>query len=165
LGLPTRRRPSQFTEALAAQVLWTIASGVAIRNLTAKEHGVKGHTVLYWAQERPDFAQQLARAREIAAHMIADEGLMIADDESRDSIDGIPNHAAVQRARLRSDYRKWLAGKWNAAAYADKQVHTGPDGQSAIQVEHSYNLSQLTPAELAEFQRLLHKCRAPLIEG
>jgi hypothetical protein len=158
-------RPAIFSEQLAQAVLWQIASGATLRSLKHDANGVNATTVLRWSQERPEFGRQLALARELAAHQIAEQGLEIADNDSRDMIDGMPNNAAVQRDRLRADYRKWLAGKWNAAAYADKQVHTGPDGQSPIQVQHSYNLSNLTPAELIEFQRLLHKCRAPTIEG
>jgi hypothetical protein len=96
---------------------------------------------------------------------LAAEQVEIADDESRDTIDGMPNNAAIGRDRLKIESRRWLAGKYNPAAYADKQLHTGPDGQSPIQVQHTYRLDNLTPDELAEFQRLLHKCRAPLIEG
>jgi hypothetical protein len=158
-------RPAIYSEQLAQAVLWQIASGVTLRSLTHEANGVNATTVLLWSQQNEEFARQLVRARELAAHMIADEGLAIIDDCSADTVDGIPNNAAVNRARARADYRKWLAAKWNAAAYADKQLHTGPGGQSPIQVQHTYRLDNLTPDELAEFQRLLHKCRAPTIEG
>jgi hypothetical protein len=158
-------RPEIYSDELAETILEHVANGVAVRNLTSEDHGARANTVLLWARQYPEFARQLAIARETAAHMIADEGLAIADDDSRDSIDGLPNHTAVQRDRLRADYRKWLAGKWNAAAYADKQVHTGPDGQSAIQIEHTYRFENLDHEELLTLRRLLQKARGTLIEG
>jgi hypothetical protein len=122
-------------------------------------------TIYQWVQQHPEFSQSLHRARGIAAHHYAEEAMAIADDDTTDvTPDGHPNHAAVQRARLRIEQRRWMAGKFNPSVYGDKVQH-GPDGQSAIQEEHTYRFENLEPEELAELQRLLHKMRAPTIEG
>jgi hypothetical protein len=63
--------------------------------------------------------EQYARARDAQSDVIADEILMIADTEED-----------AQKARVRIDARKWLAGKMKPKVYGDKQT-----------VEHSGGLS------------------------
>jgi hypothetical protein len=159
-------RPSRYSVELANAICWQLTQGKSLLEICQREGMPHRDTVHNWLNTRPEFADMYARAREIQAHVLADEALAIADDTSRDRTeDGNPNWEAVQRARLRVDTRKWLASKLLPSAYADKQLHTGPDGQSPIQVEHSYRFDQLDPDELQTLRRLLRKARAPLIEG
>jgi hypothetical protein len=161
-----RGRPTRYTVQLASAICWELTQGKSLLEICRHESMPHRDTVHNWLNIRPEFPDMYARAREIQAHVLADEALAIADDTSSDRTeDGNPNWEAVQRARLRVDTRKWLASKLLPSTYADKTLHTGPDGQSPIQVQHTYRLDQLTPTELAELQRLLHKARAPLIEG
>jgi len=55
--------------------------------------------------------EQYARARDAQSDVIADEILMIADTEED-----------AQKARVRIDARKWLAGKMKPKVYGDKQT-------------------------------------------
>jgi len=52
------------------------------------------------------------RARTRAADLLATQTLAIADDAAVEEI---------QKARLRTDVRRWLAGKWDAARYGDSK--------------------------------------------
>jgi hypothetical protein len=158
-------RPSIFSTALADAILWRVADGQEITAI-AKQPDMPAFSTIYaWTEQHAEFGQAFARARSIAGHFLAQQALEIADDDSNDlTPDGQPNHPAIGRARIKVEQRRWLAGKYNPM-YLDKQVHTGPDGLSPIQVQHTYRLDNLTPDELAEFQRLLRKCRAPLLEG
>jgi hypothetical protein len=159
-------RPTAFDPAIAEAVIWEISHGKPLSSFTNDPRWPELRTIFDWSRQNEQFAQELAVAREIAAHHFANEALEIADNESRDTIDGMPNHAAVQRDRLRVDQRRWLAGKYSPA-YTEKQIHIGAaaDGLSVSQVEYEYALENLTPDELAELQRLLHKARRPAIEG
>jgi hypothetical protein len=158
-------RPSTYDPLIAHAVLWEIAHGKPISSFRHDPRYPTVQTIYEWGQQFAEFGEGLQRARETASHVFASEGVEIADDTSRDTIDGMPNNAAIGRDRLRIESRRWLAGKYNPAAYADKQLHTGPDGQSAIQIEHSYRFDQLDPDELQTLRRLLRKARAPTIEG
>ena len=92
-------------------------------------------TVCKWLVDFPTFSEQYARAREIQADTLFDEILDIADESTNDktvNADGneVVNHEAIQRARLRVDTRKWMAGKLKPKKYGEKQAieHSSPDG-------------------------------------
>lgn len=81
--------------------------------------------VYQWLAENEEFQKQYAHAREMQADAIFDECMDIADDANNDfkvndegqvQID----HDAVNRARLRIDTRKWMAGKLRPKKYGDK---------------------------------------------
>jgi hypothetical protein len=159
-------RPTTFDPAIAKAVVWEISHGKPLSSFTNDPRWPELRTIFDWSRQNEQFAQELAVARETAAHHYASEVLEIADDRSNDTIDGMPNNAAVQRDRLRVDQRRWLAGKYSPA-YTEKQIHLGAtDSQSVAAVEHTYAFELLNPDELAELQRLLHKARRPTtIEG
>jgi hypothetical protein len=81
------------------------------------------------------FGERYARAKEIAAHMLAEEIAEIADDGSRDytvTEDGreIPDHDHINRSKLRVDSRKWLLSKLLPKKYGDKvDLNLGGQGK------------------------------------
>jgi hypothetical protein len=74
-----------------------------------EEYGYSMSTVYKQIRECPILAESHACARAIKAETIVDEILKIADEE--------PD---VNRARLKTDLRKWTASKFNASMYGDK---------------------------------------------
>jgi hypothetical protein len=159
-------RPTTYTDTIAHAVLWELSQGSTLA-VIARQPGMPARTTVYeWTQKHPEFADSLRRAREIAAHHYADQALEIADDKSNDlTPDGLPNHANVQRDRLRIDQRRWMAAKFNPATFGDKVLHTGSDGSSPIQEEHNYRFENLDREELIQLRRLLAKARGVVIEG
>jgi hypothetical protein len=151
-----RGRPPLYSPALAEEVLRRMEGGENISDICADPAMPSWPTLIKWRRTNEDFSTQYARARQSSAEALEYRAL---DEAYR----ATPENAHA--ARLVVDTIKWSAAKRDPAKYADKQLHTGPDGQSPIQVQHSYQLDRLEPHELAEFQRLLHKCRAPTIEG
>ena len=110
------------------------------------ESGMPACSAVYrWLNERPEFQEQYARAREEQADFYAGQIVEIADEEvtmvradkhkSRDE-DGDGNTevvfdpTAVARNRLRVDARKWYASKLAPKKYGEKvtQELTGTDG-------------------------------------
>lgn len=78
-----------------------------------KELKVSKRALYEWL-DAPEQAGLFSRARARAADHLAVETLAIADE--------VPAEAAeIQRARLRTDTRKWLASKWNQAQYGDSK--------------------------------------------
>jgi len=85
--------------------------------------------VLGWvSDDREGFASQYARAADERTQHWADELVDIADDDSRD----VQTPQAIQRDRLRTDTRKWLASKLLPKKYGDKTTleHQGKDGEA-----------------------------------
>lgn len=66
-------------------------------------------TLAQWVVSRPEFADALTRAREHKADWLADEVVHVADTE--------PD---AQRARVKTDARKWAAGVLNPKRYGQK---------------------------------------------
>src|SRR5687767_1291259 len=112
-------RPSSYTEERAEAVLERIVAGESLRKICADPEMPGERTVFQWLAAQPTFAQQYTRAREIQAHLIA--------EETRDIVDEEPDPA---RARVRFDQRRWHAGKLLPKVYGDRvtQEHTGGGG-------------------------------------
>lgn len=86
-------------------------------------------TIYRWAAENPEFQSLYARAREHYVIVLGEEIVSISDDETKDSIEVTDakgntyvqaNHAAVQRARLKVDTRKWLMSKLLPKQYGER---------------------------------------------
>jgi hypothetical protein len=156
--MAARGRPTRYTTQLANAICWQLTQGESLLKICQREGMPHRTTVHHWLDARPDFFDMYARAREIQAHVLADEVLAIADDSSRDRTeDGSPDWGAVQRARLRVDTRKWMAGKLMPHVYGDKPVQAGNDRAGPVQVEAHFNFSRLTLAELGMLRALMAK--------
>lgn len=81
-------------------------------------------------EDKKEFCNQYARAREIQAEYIFEDILDIADDGRNDwmsvynkrsgEYEDVPNPEVVNRSRLRVDARKWYLGKLQPKKYGDK---------------------------------------------
>lgn len=124
-------RPTKYTEELANTICeQTATTSKSLRSIcTELNLGVS--TVLEWLAngKYKEFTDKYARAKESQADAMFEEIIEIADDEAKDLLDGEfgpqGNAAAVQRAKLRVDARKWAASKLAPKKYGDKIEHTG----------------------------------------
>lgn len=95
-----------------------IAEGDSLRKVCS-EDGMPARSLVHeWLISDTEFADQYTRAREAQADTLFDEIIDIADqyDNLADKLD--VEH--IQRARLRIDTRKWMAGKLRPKKYGDK---------------------------------------------
>lgn len=117
-------RPSIYSPELAARLCAELAMGRSLRSVCKASDMPSMSAVFEWLREKPDFAQQYARAKAESADALVEELLDIADDSSGDFIEGEDgvkvNHENIQRSRLRVDTRKWIAAKLKPKAYADR---------------------------------------------
>lgn len=103
-------RPSAYSPKLAREILQRLASGEMLTGILQRK-GMPGRSSVYrWMKEKPDFRDNYARAREIGAHSLVEEGLAILDTST-------PERARLDNSR--ANYRRWLARKMNAF-YGDK---------------------------------------------
>lgn len=140
-------RPSDYTSELADLILDRIAEGESLRAICRDDEMPNRATVFRWLASDAAFSDQYARAREAQAEALFEDMLEIADDSSRDTKlvgrDGEEREVCdtefVQRAKLRVDTRKWMAGKLAPKKYGEKVAleHSGPNGSTlpAIKVE------------------------------
>ena len=125
-------RPSKFSQEMADAICEQIVLGKSMRQICQQQDMPAERTVYYWLEKDREFCQQYARAREAQADRLFEECLAIADEAEGDVVlttgeDGKaiarPNHANVQRARLRVDTRKWAAGKLAPKKYGEHFTH------------------------------------------
>ena len=120
-------RPSTYTVPRARAVCKHLSSGLTLRH-ACRLLDLKESTVRTWVMDRPDFAAQYARARELGYQAMADELIDISDDNSRDwktigrqgAEYDVPDREVVDRSKLKVDTRKWLLSKALPKLYGDK---------------------------------------------
>ena len=126
----TRRkigRPTDYTKDMADNICEKISGGLSLRAICAEAGMPARGTVYRWLIENADFQDQYARAREKQADYFAEEIIEIADSAEAES-------AAVSKAKLQIDARKWAASKIAPKKYGDK-VEQQITGNLAIQAD------------------------------
>ena len=94
-----------------AQVFHHIAGGMTVSKL-CETLGLAQRTFYDWIERPPSRSETLTRARELAAHALADQTLEIADSATPED---------VQVAKLRTDIRLKLAARHNRAYFGESQ--------------------------------------------
>jgi hypothetical protein len=125
-----------YTRDTADAICARLAAGESLRAICATKGMPPRSTVRGWAVDDVDgFAARYARARELGFEEIAEQTIEIADDITRDTIEGpdgrrLPDSEWISRSRLRVDARKWLLSKMLPKVYGDRvtQEHTGEGG-------------------------------------
>ena len=106
-------RPSKYSDEMAENICEKIANGRSLRSICAEDGMPTTSTVCKWLIENKEFSEQYARARTRQADYFFEEIVEIADSVEADS-------AAVMKARLQVDARKWAASKIAPKKYGDK---------------------------------------------
>jgi hypothetical protein len=126
-----RGQPTLYTLKLAQEICDTIATTSKGITALCKEnsHWPHSDTVYAWLKDHNDFSVMYAKAKRNQIDCLINEIIEIADNQGNDKYideNGIEkvNNAAVNRARLRIDTRKWLACKLVPRVYGDKYIAT-----------------------------------------
>lgn len=111
-------RPSDYSPQKAENICEAIAEGKSLKAICADDNTLTQAKVFRWLATFADFREMYARAREAQVEVFAAEIMDITDEV-------IPpnDNAAVQRARLRVDTRKWLMSKLAPKKYGDRIEH------------------------------------------
>ena len=107
-------RPTDYTKDMADKICEKISGGLSLRAICAEPGMPARGTVYRWLIENADFQDQYTRAREKQADYFAEEIIEIADSAEAES-------AAVSKAKLQIDARKWAASKIAPKKYGEKQ--------------------------------------------
>ena len=122
-----RGRPTKYSGELVEDICEKIANGRSLRSICAEDGMPTMSTVCKWLSENKEFSEQYAHAREKQADYFAEEIIEIADSAEAES-------AAVSKAKLQIDARKWAASKIAPKKYGDK-VEQQITGSLAIQAD------------------------------
>lgn len=107
-------RPTDYTKDMADKICEKIANGRSLRSICAEDGVPPMKTIYRWLEANEEFRHQYARARDKQADYFAEEIIEIADSAEAES-------AAVAKAKLQIDARKWAASKIAPKKYGDKQ--------------------------------------------
>ena len=124
-------RPSDYLPEVADDICALLASGESLLKVCKRPGMPDKSTVFRWMAEHEEFRDKYAKATDARADAIFEELFEISDDAVEDA-------AAIAKARLRVDTRKWALARMNPRKYGDKVTTelTGKDG-GAIQIETS----------------------------
>lgn len=122
-------RPSSYTAKVGTVICDRISLGESLRSITAEEGMPDRVTVLRWLSANEEFRTQYARARDMQADSLAEEGLERGRAATSEN---------ANAARVHLDAIKWFAGKVAPKKYGDRLTAelTGKDG-GPIKTEHA----------------------------
>jgi len=128
-------------------VLEGLADGKSLRAICRADGMPAASTVILWASQDDDFAEQYARARKAGDDAMAEDIQEIADDKTRDP----------QDRKVAIDARKWLLAKRQPKKYGESTMlkHADADGEKIPldDVSRSARLAALAAAINARTER------------
>jgi hypothetical protein len=133
--MPDKRKrgaqPRADRPALQDEIVDWVSEGKPLSQWCALPGKVNRVTVHRWAHEHDDFAQRLARARDIGCDVIAEETVRLSETKPLTYVDQTGSEridpGAVQWHRLQVDTRLKLLACWNPSRYGQRQAveHSG----------------------------------------
>jgi hypothetical protein len=136
----TAGRPSDFSEALADQIVERLGDGESLRSICRGDDMPNKSTVFRWMAVNSEFATKCAHAREALADVRFEDAWDIADKATPET---------VQVARLKIDTIKWQTSKLAPKKYGER-----------LELEHSGEINLDPEARRAKIAELLAKRNA-----
>lgn len=131
-GTRFRAHNGSYTDAIARKICERLMLTESLKNICADPKMPSMPTVARWLTDPrlTEFREMYYFARRVAAELLVDEIIEIADESEDDwkpvhnkdgeLIDWKPDNEAIQRSRVRIDTRKWYASKMVPRIYGDK---------------------------------------------
>lgn len=137
-------RPSSYTEETGKRICEFLINGNAITPEKLQEEGLPSVTTIFrWLMKHEGFRKDYAHAREIQAHIYADQTITIADTAT---------DAAI--ARVQIDARKWHASHTNPKVWGDTQ-RVDINQQITVADAHASVLMRLADQARANKQQVI----------
>lgn len=106
-------RPTDYSEELAADICGKMTAGESLRSICSSDSMPCLSSVYLWLGKYPTFSENYANAQRERATAMFEEIFEIGDDVD-------PDPAAIAKARLRVDTRKWALARMDSKRYGDK---------------------------------------------
>lgn len=133
-------RPSKRDEATETAIIDRLAEGESLSSICRDDALPSWRTVHNWIDGDEEFSARITRAREIGFETRADRALL----EAKTAED-------AAKGRLAFDAERWYLGKLSNA-FSDNKVRKV---ETATEVTHKHDLSQLSDDELGALERIL----------
>ena len=171
--LPLKARPASYSLDLAERICAEIATGRSLPDISGDPGMPHARTVFRWLANQPEFQRLYELACLSRTHALAEEIIAISDDDSADWIEEPAKHgtgvvrradnAAVQRARLKVDSRKWLLSKLQPRKYGDRVSAevTGANGGPLKTQQEFPELKDLSDEDLFTLREILLRAAGP----
>lgn len=165
-------RPTIYTPEIAELVCEVIESEPgSIRIALMGRDDLPGFSTVHrWEQQHPEFRDRLSRARELRAHLLADDALAVADESEHDTITKrgrngeefeAPDSEWMARSRLRFEARRWHAKNLNQRAYGDQSsVNLGGQPENPLKTESTtlaVDPASLPAEDRDALMRIIHR--------
>jgi hypothetical protein len=121
-----------YTQAIADEICDRLEDGEPLNEICRSPGMPDPRAVRKWVHDRPGFGPRYARAKSIGYERLAEDVLTISDSPCAGP-NGYVDNAAVQRARLMVESRKWLLSKMLPKIYGDKIELSGDASAPLIQ--------------------------------
>ncbi len=131
-----------FSQEIADVICAKLAEGgSSLRKACAPAGFPAPSTFLMWVNDRPELAEQYARARATGNDVEFDGLVDLADEPPEVDDKGKIDPAWVAWQRTRIDVRKWSLSKKEPKKYGDKIENTiqGPDGKAVRIIASSHD--------------------------
>lgn len=134
-------RPSKYSKELADEICMLMCEGHSLLKISKRSGMPDYRTMMRWLNVHEEFRHNYARAHEARADYLIEEALEIIDDKSQDVLDvgeggdkrSITNSAAVQRAKLQFEGRKYAASQMAPKKWGQQNATvTGADGGAIV---------------------------------
>jgi len=124
-------RPTIYSEELADDICLRIANGSSLNRVCRSKDMPSKSNVYEWLAKYDGFQDKYREATNQRAEFHFDEMLDIADAVKEET-------AAVSKAKVQIDTRKWILSRMNPTKYGDKQQvdNISSDGSSKITVNN-----------------------------
>lgn len=125
-------RPPTYTPELAETICERLEQGESLASICRSEGMPSVRTVLRWADERQDFADDYRRAREAAGEFLDDQ----INEIQKTAVD----KDTAQAARVRITALQWRASKQAPRKYGDRlDLQVTPDFDLANELQQRRN--------------------------
>jgi hypothetical protein len=128
--VPGPGRPSGYTRALAVEIVTRMHEGESVARIAQSEHMPHESTIRYWVTcgRHPEFTEAFRAAQKAQADRLFGECLEIADGTV-----GAKAVHEIYSAQLRTNVRKYMAGRLNPEAYGDRPP-SSPSGGAHVTI-------------------------------
>jgi len=152
-------------EEVLEEMLFRMAEGESLGSICRDAHMPSRGLVYYWMADRPDIAEQFARAQMSQSHALLDDCLQIVDNIDLSDKDPAAASAIVNLAKLQVDTRLRIIGKANPGRYGDKIQHVGANGGPIAVAAVTINARDLMPEQRDSLRQMLLAAKGQQNQG
>lgn len=143
LDARTAGRKRAWSEFNFEDIFARVSTGMKIMDAVMEVRGSEDTTFYDLINSDPDLSARYRKAKEAAMLAMGEELVGLADDDTKDTLDGpkggeIPNMAAVTRSKLKVDTRFRVMGAYNAKLFGEKKDNVNVQ----VNINHAERLEE-----------------------